>query len=79
MARSIISRCSCIRSKLFCIESSTAFRQLGVLAVFGHAVDPAALFRNHLFGPCNMPDRLGKVVMLGCHRIPTRVSAGRFG
>jgi len=36
--------------------------------VFGHVVDPAALFRDHLFGPCNMPDRLGKVVMLGCHQ-----------
>jgi len=22
------------------------------VAVFGHAVDPAALFRNHLFGAC---------------------------
>src|SRR5262249_40088829 len=42
-------------------------RQLGVLAVFGHAVDPAALFRDHLLGPCNMSDRLDKVVVLGCH------------
>src|SRR5215471_15397871 len=36
-------------------------------AVLGHAVDQAPLLRNHLFGPCNMPDRLDKMVMLGCH------------
>jgi hypothetical protein len=42
-------------------------RQLRVLAVVGHAADAAALFRNHFFGPCNMPDRLDKVVVLGCH------------
>src|SRR5262245_66172638 len=47
-------------------------RQLGVLAVVRHTVDQAALFHDHLFGPCDMPDRPGKMVVLGCHRVLAR-------
>jgi len=78
MARSIIARRSCTRSKLFCIVSSTA-RQLGVVAVVAHAVDQVALFHDHLFGWCNVPHRLGKMVMLGCRRFLARARLGRFG
>jgi hypothetical protein len=35
--------------------------------MFGHALDQAALFGDHLVGACDVPGRLGKMVMLGCH------------
>jgi hypothetical protein len=49
------------------------------VTVLGKARHQSALLAHPLLTLCDVRDRLGKVVMLGCHRIPTRVSAGRFG
>jgi hypothetical protein len=51
------------------------------MTMFGHALDQLALLCHHLFGPRNVPDRLGKMVVLGCHRsnVLARATAGRNG
>jgi hypothetical protein len=49
-----------------------------VMPVLGHARDQVTLLGDHLFRASDVAERLGKMVMLGCHRshFHARASAG---
>src|SRR5262249_34127724 len=53
-------------------------RQRGVVTVLGKARHQCALLAHPLLTLCDVPDRLGKVVMLRCHRshVFARAAAG---
>jgi hypothetical protein len=58
--------------------SQQDLRHPGVLTALGKALDQNALLAHPLFALFDVPDRLGKVVTLGCHRchVFARATAG---